>query len=470
MAVQSPIIYQLPLGSPASTGTLPNFKFMVCGNSLSEVVSAGFLNQVDLQSNPLSSTDVLQILYNFNPHTQVGDYAAFTVTINNGIITLAVANTPGEVILPVVVGHFANWASTAGALSDVGYVPVSNTVFTIPSVDRSITPTVNTVPSFLTTTGVIGKQFNGTPYVVNGPFSAGGGGIAGTLSSNPSAISSGTFILQAINVSAGDFSSTIRNNASILAARTYNLPDPNVASSTIATFPAFPSAITPGHLLVAGPAAGTIVDGGAPPTPAAPVLLTPAGDQVITAFELTVAEGSLNLGKVSNTNGVLTLFNAFGNSAFQIFSNLAGPSAANNVLITTGLSLAQDTNYVLPDPGAAGCTFNVTATSVTAGNILVAGASDGLLVDSGVAVSQLELVSNVKAQQTGNIGGAGAGPLTVTQAVCTAASIITANVVSSSNPCFVQAITAGIGSFDVTMSADPGASLILNYVMFVAAQ
>lgn len=81
-------IYQLPMQVPGMVGVYPNQKFMVVGDSLSALTTAGYLNQVNLESNPISTNDVLQVLYAYNPQTQVGTYGVFTVSIANGVISL----------------------------------------------------------------------------------------------------------------------------------------------------------------------------------------------------------------------------------------------------------------------------------------------------------------------------------------------------------------------------------------------
>lgn len=81
-----------------------------------------------------------------------------------------------------------------------------------------------------------------------------------------------------------------------------------------------------------------------------------------------------------------------------------------------------------------------------------------------------QLKSEIKAATTSNIGGAGAGPLTVSVPGLTAASVVVASVESSTNACSVIACTAGTDSFDITVSADPGATLIVNYIAFITAQ
>lgn len=117
-------IYQLPTQIPGTIGVEPNFKFMVTGNSLSDVTSNGFLNQVDLSSNPVSTSDILQVLYNFDPVSQQSAYKAFTVSISNGIILLTPTDINNPfVIYPVTNGHFVNWLGTEGAINDEGYFP-----------------------------------------------------------------------------------------------------------------------------------------------------------------------------------------------------------------------------------------------------------------------------------------------------------------------------------------------------------
>lgn len=79
-------------------------------------------------------------------------------------------------------------------------------------------------------------------------------------------------------------------------------------------------------------------------------------------------------------------------------------------------------------------------------------------------------LNNLKINTTGNIGGAGAGPISVVASGLAVGSPVTASIVSSSNPVSIIAIIATATGFDVTFSADPGASIILNYIAGVVAQ
>ena len=263
----------------------------------------------------------------------------------------------------------------------------------------------------------------------------------------------------------GNFAITVTNAGSVAQNTTCTIPDPGV---TATTFALINSTITAGHLVAAGTAAGTLVDGGVPGAGA--VLLSPSGDQIITAHALAIASGELFSGASGTAAGVLALYNNSGTGLFEIFNSLSNPSSNFDVTITTGSTLAQSTFYLLPDPGVSTCTFSVTPTAITSGNIVVAGAAAGLLSDSGVSVSQLELVSNVKAQISSNIGGAGAGPISVTVTGMTSASPILATVSSSSNPVSVISTVSGVDSFMITFSGDPGANCIINYIAFIAPQ
>ena len=63
-----------------------------------------------------------------------------------------------------------------------------------------------------------------------------------------------------------------------------------------------------------------------------------------------------------------------------------------------------------------------------------------------------------------DIGGGGAGPLSVTVAGLLSTNFVSATLVSSSNPNIVIIdVTPGSGSFTVTFNADPGASAIIAY-------
>lgn len=67
-----------------------------------------------------------------------------------------------------------------------------------------------------------------------------------------------------------------------------------------------------------------------------------------------------------------------------------------------------------------------------------------------------------------NVGGGGAGPLTVTVVGLTASGFVSANLISSTNPVTISSVVPGNGSFNITFSGDPGASAIIVYQAFTA--
>ena len=106
----------------------------------------------------------------------------------------------------------------------------------------------------------------------------------------------------------------------------------------------------------------------------------------------------------------------------------------------------------------------------TTGHLLSAADAAGTIQDTGIASSAIQLSANIKANRTANIGGGGAGPISVVVAGVTAASIITGSIQASSNPVDIQKITATSTGFDILFSGDPGATCTVNYVAFVVSQ
>lgn len=66
-----------------------------------------------------------------------------------------------------------------------------------------------------------------------------------------------------------------------------------------------------------------------------------------------------------------------------------------------------------------------------------------------------------------DVGGSGAGPLSVTVSGLMSTNYVSVALVSSSNPVTIASVVPGNGSFSITFSADPGASAIIVYQAFV---
>ena len=188
-------------------------------------------------------------------------------------------------------------------------------------------------------------------------------------------------------------------------------------------------------------------------------------DDVSTAIN----GGNIQAG-LSGTAGYLASFPATASKGS--FHVTAVANTGDTLVTLSNVAHGQASVYSIPDAGNAlgRVLVGATATPFTSGHLLSASGTGGLVADSGIVAATVQSSSNIKAVTTASIGGAGAGPLTVTQAACTSSSVIVCQVKSSSNPCYVITVVPGAGSFTVTMNTDPGASLILSYVLFVAAQ
>ncbi len=145
-----------------------------------------------------------------------------------------------------------------------------------------------------------------------------------------------------------------------------------------------------------------------------------------------------------------------------IFTAIDGTIGDGGVLGTAAAKAASNV--------ALSTVASTAGSGFTAGHIVTAADAAGSIQDSGVVATAVQLSANIKANRTANIGGAGAGPISVVVAGVTAASIITGSIQASSNPASVEKITATATGFDILFSADPGATCTVNYVAFVVAQ
>lgn len=63
-----------------------------------------------------------------------------------------------------------------------------------------------------------------------------------------------------------------------------------------------------------------------------------------------------------------------------------------------------------------------------------------------------------------DVGGGGAGPITVTVEGLTSDGFVNVNLISTTNPNItIVSVVPGLNSFAITFSADPGASAIIVY-------
>lgn len=97
---------------------------------------------------------------------------------------------------------------------------------------------------------------------------------------------------------------------------------------------------------------------------------------------------------------------------------------------------------------------------------VTASTSTSVTVDS---VSFTGSSPNIIAQVSANIANGAGASSAVSVPGMTTSSVVLADVISSSNGISLTTINRGTGSFTVT-SADPGASLIISYVVFLTPQ
>jgi hypothetical protein len=247
-----------------------------------------------------------------------------------------------------------------------------------------------------------------------GNVQAGSNGIAGSLISFPATALSGSLTVSA-TASPGNFTGLI-TNAALLQNTTFTIPDPGVAATNF-------------------------------------VLTNSAGTQTIATGNLALSLGTLTLGSAGHASS-LTLFPATAaNGTFIIAPVNAG--GAFNTTFSNGV-MGQSTAFTLPDPGNALARVLVaaSATPFVTNHSIVASGTGGLVADAGY---QMKTVAQA-------VVAGGAAAQTVVDAFCTAGSCVVACWNDTTNAVTIQKVAAGVGSFVVTSSADPGASHI-SYII-----
>jgi hypothetical protein len=111
-----------------------------------------------------------------------------------------------------------------------------------------------------------------------------------------------------------------------------------------------------------------------------------------------------------------------------------------------------------------------TATPFVSGNFPVASGTGGLMIDSGVAATNLQNKSNIRAVTVTGLGGAGAGPIVIPLLSLTSTSIVIPTIVTSSNIVAVAQCSVSTDEFIITFTGDPGATCTISYVAFIAPQ
>jgi hypothetical protein len=458
------------------TDVYPHVIYINTNNTLAQVTTTGYLNSyAALNPGLLHDGDMALIVTRTSASSSDVDSGFLQVNFSSGNWNLIQTNSPGSVVLPTIANHIATYTNTTGGLSEdpttaissgniqaglsgtAGYVSsfpstaargslrlqgVANTGDTLVTISNAAMgqATVVSIPDPGVATATFVLSHGGTQHIAAGNFQvdagnviAGSSGNAGTFISYPATAANGTLIVAALNAGAA-FDTTIRNS-SMGQSSVISIPDPGAATANfILSASGTTQQITTSNLQIT---AGTLLSGRA----------TGGTSGGLTLYPATTTTGSLVLSPVSNV----------GNFAATI----------SNVI-----ALGQASVYTLPDPANALARILVgaTATPFTTGRILASSGTGGLVADSGILATAVQLNTNIKAAQVSGAGGAGAGPLTITAAGCTTASVICVDIVASSNTVSVAKVTPGTGDFALLLSADPGAVLTISYIMFIAAQ
>lgn len=115
--------FSLVTDLPGQIGDEPRRPKLITSANLATVSAAGYLQPSRLQGQVVLPTDIFDVWYGWTSEQTPGTYSPFTVSMTNGVITLVQSSTPGDVLLPVVSGHFANFNGTSGQIKDAGFLP-----------------------------------------------------------------------------------------------------------------------------------------------------------------------------------------------------------------------------------------------------------------------------------------------------------------------------------------------------------
>lgn len=312
-------IVQAPAVLPGQVGVLGAIKYMVTTDSLATVTTAGYLNAIDLAVNPLLSSDILGITYLYNTNTNSGTFALFTVSISNGVITLATVVSAGDVLLPVVSGNFANFNGTSGQIKDSGYSPTNAAKTKV--VMLNATPTINHLAAFTAADGTIGD-----------------GGVAGTaaakaasnaaLSTVASTAGSGFTIGDVIT--AADAAGTI-SDSGILASNIVRKDSTNTMAAGSSIVLAKVNGTEAANAVTASGTAGIITTSALTTAGGATYAITWTNTFITTT---SVIQLSIMGGTNAATNNLnFKVTNGAGTSTLTIFNNTAATALNGTLLI-----------------------------------------------------------------------------------------------------------------------------------------
>ena len=427
----------LAIQTAAPTGLAsvnPEVIYILTSDTFATVTATGYLTQQASQGYTFNNYQMALVYTTDQGPLWLRVVITYSgATILNTVVSLVDPSNAGDVVLPTIASHIATYTNTTGTLSEDAATAING-----------------------------------------GNIQAGLSGTAGYLASFPSASAKGSLRLTAV-ANTNDTLVTI-SNALHGQASVYSIPD---SGNAIGRFLVGASA-TPfvsGNFPVASGVAGLMVDSGKSAA-SLPTFTSPTIANHIAVFTNTAGNlgedaataingGSIQAGLAGTAGTVISFPATTANGSLILAAVNAG--GAFNTTISNG-TMAQSCVYTIPDVTAATGQFVVKTAAFVSGNLIQASGTAGVTVDSGIVASNVQLKSQVIAQTSADIGGAGAGPFTITVAGMTAASVVVATIETSSNIVAVAKATAGTGNFDILFSGDPGAVCTVNYIAYIAAQ
>ncbi len=145
MTIRAPIT----IGGMAQLNNSPRRNKFITTDDLATITTAGYLSNT---VNTILPTDIFDVFYNYVDENNVGTYAEFTVTINDGVVTLVAASAGDIPDGSVTTPKLANLAVTAAKIANA---TITNT---------QIASGAITFDNFQTLTGngLIGRAANST--------------------------------------------------------------------------------------------------------------------------------------------------------------------------------------------------------------------------------------------------------------------------------------------------------------------
>lgn len=359
-------------------GVKPVVKRLVTTDNLSTITTAGYLNTNLNEGESLRPSDLLLVIYNYDEVADSGDIDFFSISISNGVITLAQDISGGNVVLPTIANHIATYVGTDGQITDdaatainggniqaglsgtAGYLAsfpsaaskgslrltaVANTGDTLTTISNAAMGQASVIsipdPGQATAEFIISDSA-GTQHVTSGALqvdagaiSSGlaAGGFVGVLNAYPTTASSGVLSLQAAVNATGDFDTTISNATAVAQDQVISIPDSGQATSEF-------------------------------------LLADSGGTQHVTSGGLQVDAGIVSSGLAAG--GFVGEFDAYPTTASSGILSLKAVDNATgdfDTVISNAAAVAQDQVVTVPDSGGATANFILSASSAAAQTI-----------------------------------------------------------------------------------------------------